>query len=82
MATPRATRQSPARRDCALTSDVARASVSADFALNAILDEIDDACEVILLLNAKIKKIEQHIRPLVRSVAPDLLKASLICAAD
>ncbi len=51
-----------------------RSSVSADFALSAILDEIDDACEAIRLLNAKIKTIEQHIRPLVRSAAPDLLK--------
>lgn len=50
-----------------------RSSATANIALAAVLDELDDACETIRLLNAKIRATEQHIRPLVRRVAPDLL---------
>lgn len=50
-----------------------RSSVSADVALAAVLDELDDACETIRLLNTKIKATEQHIRPLVRRIGGDLL---------
>lgn len=37
-----------------------RTSVSADVALAAVLDELDDACEMIQLLNAKIKATEAY----------------------
>jgi transposase len=42
-------------------------------AMEAALDEIEDAAETIVLLNQKIKDIESIIRPLVRDIAPELL---------
>ena len=61
------------RRLAASTADL-RLSVPANVALDAILDEIEDACESIIRINERIKSIQRHISPLVQRVAPDLLE--------
>jgi transposase len=43
-------------------------------AMSATLDDIIDAAERIILLNARIKRVESIIRPMVREIAPELLE--------
>lgn len=51
-----------------------RKNVAVNDALDAVLDEIDDACSAIHTMNVRIRAIESKIRPMVRSIAPELLK--------
>lgn len=50
-----------------------RRSGKLSYAMEAALDDIEDAAETIMRLNQRIKAVELVIRPLVREIAPELL---------
>jgi transposase len=50
-----------------------RASRNLSYAIEAVLDDIEDSADTIIRINGKIKDIEVIIRPLVRKIAPELL---------
>ena len=52
---------------------LARGLSGANHAIDALVDEVDEACEDIERCTRRIREIEQLLRPFVRSLAPELL---------